>query len=82
MAGDTFFFFCIAILLFWNLWERIKNRRRLDGLNSRIRQLEELLLEVCAVLEENQEKEAAERSGVVRLAPAGQEPVGRRICRP
>lgn len=70
MAGETFFFFCIAILLFWNLWERIKNRRRLASLNSRIRQLEELLLEVCAVLEEsrNSEEPAASRAG--QLVPA------------
>ncbi len=74
MAGEAFFFFCIAILLFCNLWERMKNRRRLAGLNSRIRQLEELLLEVCAVLEENREKEEAEGSGTARLEPAGQEP--------
>ncbi|NLZ43427.1 MAG: hypothetical protein GX894_01055, partial [Clostridia bacterium] len=52
----------------------MKNRRRLAGLNSRIRQLEELLLEVCAVLEENREKEEAEGSGTARLEPAGQEP--------
>ena len=70
MAGENFFFFCIAFLLFLNLWARIKNRRRLAKVNSRIRQLEELLLEVCAILEENREKEEPAASRVARLAAA------------
>ena len=65
-----FLFFCIAFLLFLNLWARIKNRRRLAKVNSRIRQLEELLLEVCAILEENREKEEPAASRVARLAAA------------
>ncbi|HHU82657.1 MAG TPA: hypothetical protein GXZ26_06605 [Firmicutes bacterium] len=73
MGGDTFFFFCIAILLFWILWERIRNRLRLTGLNSRIRQLEELLLEVCAVLEESLKKEEPETSFAAQLEPAMKE---------
>src|SRR5690554_5490408 len=73
MAGENFFFFCIALLLFWNLWDRIKHRRRLASLYSRIRQLEELLLEVCAVLEENWKKEKPETSRGTRLVPAVEE---------
>lgn len=60
-------FFCLTVpILIWLLWDRIKIRRRLANLIPRIRQLEELLLEVCAVLEKDLKKQGPETACVVQ----------------
>ncbi|NLY91251.1 MAG: hypothetical protein GX081_06540 [Firmicutes bacterium] len=48
------YIFILLVLLVFGFWERKKYGRKLSELTSRLTQVEELLLEVCALVEEGQ----------------------------
>ena len=51
MVGWCFLLMLVIIVLGWR--ERKKNTRKFSEINTRLAQVEELLLEVCALVEEN-----------------------------
>jgi len=79
--------FFLLVWLFLSFWERKKYRRKLSELNSRLTQVEELLLEVCALVEEGktanepssptlEEKKGEDRGEVRRESTAQAPPFG------
>src|SRR5690554_2062389 len=58
MAGEFFFFFGAFVILLW-LRDKRKILRKFSDLRLRVRQMEELLLEICAYLEKETKETAA-----------------------